>query len=279
MTYAIAAIRTIPVPGASVLVCLVACLGGLLGRIIDDLRAPTPTLLLGLSPLELLVMFFAARAIIQSDEPREVGAPHLIAGLALLAPSGGLAWIALGAFASWRFMFTQGQARMGFALFAAFALSEIWMSIGFKSFGGYLLPLDAQLAAYTLGLLGFPTQVVGNVVQVTGGNNIVVLITCASLHRMPLALLAAVALAITTPGARANLRQLSLIGALAMLGYAALNLVRLVLMGWSPLMYAFMHDGHGASLYDAAQTMLVFLVSRRKNTQTSPEPNNVGESA
>jgi hypothetical protein len=44
-------------------------------------------------------------------------------------------------------------------------------------------------------------------------------------------------------------------------------------------MYAFMHDGHGASLYDAAQTMLVFLVSRRKNTQTSPEPNNVGESA
>jgi hypothetical protein len=183
-------------------VCLAACLGGLLGRIIDDLRAPTPTLLLGLSPLELLVMFFAARALLQSCEPREVGAPHIIAGLALLAPSGGLAWIALGAFASWRFMFTQGQARIGFALFAVLALSEVWMSIGFKVLGGYLLPLDAQLAAQTLALLGFPTQVVGNVVQVSGGNNIVVLITCASLHRMPLALLAAIALAVTAPGAR-----------------------------------------------------------------------------
>ena len=279
MSFAIATIRTIPFPGASVLVCLVACLGGLLGRIIDDLRAPTPTLLLGLSPLELLVMFFAARALLQSCEPREVGAPHIISGLALLAPSGGLSWIALGAFASWRFMFTQGNARIGFALFAALALSQVWMSIGFKILGGYLLPLDAQLAAQTLAVLGFPTQVVGNVVQVSGGNNIVVLITCASLHRMPLALIAAIALAVTAPGARATLRQLSLIGALAMLGYAALNLVRLVLMGWSAEHYAFMHDGHGASLYDAAQTMLVFLVSRVASPAADAEPNTVGKSA
>jgi hypothetical protein len=267
MPVAIATIRTIPFPGASVLVCLAACLGGLLGRIIADVRAPTPTLLLGLSPLELLVMFFATRAILRSDEPRDVGAPHIISGLALLAPSGGLAWIALCAFASWRFMFTQGQARIGFALFSVLALSEIWMSIGFKILGGYLLPLDAQLAAHTLALLGFPTQVVGNVVQVSGGNNIVVLITCASLHRMSLALLAAIALSVTALGARATLRQLAVIGALAAAGYAALNLLRLVLMGWSAPLYAFMHDGHGASLYDAAQTMLVFLVSRSRNAE------------
>ena len=272
MSFAIATIRTIPFPGASVLVCLVACLGGLLGRIIDDLRAPTPTLLLGLSPLELLVIFFAARALLQSDEPREVGAPHLLAALALLAPSGGLSWIALAAFASWRFMFTQGNARIGFALFAALALSEVWMSIGFKILGGYLLPLDAQLAAQALALLGFPTQVVGNVVQVSGGNNIVVLITCASLHRIPLALLAAVALCVTAPDARATLRQLVIVGALAMLGYCALNLLRLVLMGWSAPLYAFMHDGHGASLYDAAQTMLVFLVSRVASPAADAEP-------
>ena len=96
MTFAIATIRTIAVPGASLLVCLAACLGGLLGRIIEDLRAPAPTLLLGLSPLELLVMFFAARAILQSCEPRDVGASHMIAALALLAPSGGLSWVEIG---------------------------------------------------------------------------------------------------------------------------------------------------------------------------------------
>ena len=67
MTYAIAAIRSAPLTGASLLVCLAACLGGLLGRIIEDLRAPTPTLLLGLSPLELLVIFFAARALLHSN--------------------------------------------------------------------------------------------------------------------------------------------------------------------------------------------------------------------
>jgi hypothetical protein len=84
---------------------------------------------------------------------------------------------------------------------------------------------------------------------------------------MSLALLAAIALSVTALGARATLRQLAVIGALAAAGYAALNLLRLVLMGWSAPLYAFMHDGHGASLYDAAQTMLVFLVSRSRNAE------------
>ncbi|MDB5571271.1 MAG: hypothetical protein JWN93_2454 [Hyphomicrobiales bacterium] len=259
MTAVMATVRTLPRPSATLLVCLAACAGGLLGRVMEDLSGAEQTLLLGLSPLELLVIFVAAR-LVMSGDPAEagVGAPHALAAVGLLAPSGALAWGVLGAFASWRAIGASAPVRTGLLLLAALAVSEAWMSVGFKTVAGHLLALDAQVAAVTLALLGFPTQVVGNVVEVAGGNNIVVLVTCATLHRLPLAIVAAMALA-----APASPRRALVVCALVAAGYAALNMARLVGMGVSGEWYAFLHNGAGASLYDAAQTALVFLVASR----------------
>jgi hypothetical protein len=258
MAAALAMIRTVPLSGGALLVCLAACAGGLLARVVEDLSGAAPTLLLGLSPLELLIIFVAARALAQAGAGERIGAPHALAALGLLVPSGAAAWIALGAFALWRSLWENAQARFALLLFAALALSELWMSVGFKTVASLLLPLDAQMTAYVLGLVGFAPQVTGNVVQVPGGNTIVVLVTCATLHRMPLAILAAIALA-----APASRRQLVQVGVLVVIGYGALNLARLVGMGVSAEWYAFLHQGTGASLYDAAQTALVFLAARR----------------
>jgi hypothetical protein len=250
------------------LVCLVACANGLVARVIEDVRAPSPSLLLGLSPFEGLAVFCAARLLTQGQgaEVPRLGLAHGLAALAMLAPSASGAWAVLFAFAGWRALRAKGGARSGFLIFAAFALAQGWSALGFKMFSAPLLALDAALAAQALALLGMAPRVLGNVVEVAGGHSIVVLVTCATLHRLPLALVAALALA-----APASLRDCVRVCAVAAVGYAALNLVRLVLMGLSPQHYAFMHEGAGASLYDAAQTILVFLVAgRRPGAERAP---------
>jgi hypothetical protein len=248
-------------PSPDLLICLAACANGLAARVVEDVRAPAPSLLLGLSPFELLAAALAARLLTQGQgaEAPRVGLAHGLAALAMLAPSASGAWAVLFAFAGWRALRTRGPARAGFLIFAAFALAQAWGAIGFKMVSGPLLALDAALAAQALALLGMAPRVLGNVVEVAGGHSIVVLVTCATLHRLPLALVAALALA-----APASLRDCVRICALAAVGYCALNLARLVLMGLSPQHYAFMHEGAGAGLYDAAQTILVFLVAGRR---------------
>lgn len=242
----------------SLALCLGACACGVVGRVIADARAAQPSPLLGLSPFELLVIFIAARAILRGGD---AGTPPLLlwpAAILLLAPSGAGAFAVLTVFALAQAARSAGEARTGYLLFAALGVSEIWVTIGFKLASPVLLPLDAQAAAVLLRGVGFTTDVSSNVVHVEGGNAIVVLIACATLHRLPLALVAAAALAAPAPA-----REMIRILALAAAGYMVLNMARLVAMGWSPEAYAFMHDGTGASLYDAAQTALVFLVAHR----------------
>jgi hypothetical protein len=245
------------------LVCLAACANGLVARVIEDLRGPSPSLLLGLSPFELLAAALAARAITQGKAadfaPARVSLAHGLAALSMLAPSAAGAWIVLFAFSLWRAPHARGMERAGLLVFAGLGLAQAWAAVGFKLISGPLLALDAALTARALDLLGLSTRLVGNVVEVTGGHAIVVLVTCATLHRLPLALVAALALA-----APASARRCAMVCVLAGAGYCALNLVRLTLMGLSPDHYAFMHEGAGASLYDAAQTILVFLVAGRK---------------
>lgn len=248
---------SIPAFGASQVACVLACASGFLDRVFADLRSDSPSLTLGLSPLELLVVVLAARTI-QTLGQKRFSQRHLVLALALAVPSGATAWIALAVFASYEAWRARAGERMGFVLFVGLAVCELWMTVGFKSLAPMLLPLDAAMAAAGLRVAGFATQVTNNVVEVAGGNSIVVLVTCATFHRMPLALLAAVALAPAV-----SPRPLIAMCLTVAICYFALNLARLVAMGWSPEAYAFMHDGTGASLYDAAQTMLVFLVAMR----------------
>lgn len=240
-------------------VCLAACACGLVGRVIEALRSAQPSLLLGLSPLELLAIFMAARLIFTSqdnDQPsRWVIWP---AALLLLPPSGAGAWIVLGLVGLAQALRTQGEARAGYLVFAMLGVAQLWVTIGFKVASGPLLAFDAQLVAWLMQGLGFAPARIGNVVEIPDGNTIVVLLTCATFHRMPVAIVAA--LSMSAPAAA---RDLAPVVARVAAGYFILNMGRLCAMGWSPEAYAFMHDGTGASLYDGAQTLLVLLAARR----------------
>ena len=258
MSQTISSIRTVRTPPA-LAVCLAACACGLIGRVIEALRSAQPSLLLGLSPLELLAIFMAARLALSTREA-DSASPWVIwpAALLLLPPSGAGAWIVLGLVGLAQAQRTHGEARAGYLLFAMLGVAQLWVTIGFKVASGPLLALDAQLIAWVMQGLGFAATRIGNVVEIPNGNDIVVLITCATFHRMPVAIIAALSLS-----APAAARDLAPVIARVAAGYFILNMGRLCAMGWSPESYAFMHDGTGASLYDGAQTLLVILAARR----------------
>jgi hypothetical protein len=258
MSQTISSIRTVQTP-AALAVCLAACACGLVGRVIEALRSAQPSLLLGLSPLELLAIFMAARLILSSQDA-DKASPRVIwpAALLLLPPSGAGAWLVLGLVGLAQAQRTQGEARAGYLLFAMLGVAQLWVTIGFKVASGPLLALDAQLIAWVMQGLGFAATRIGNVVEIPDGNTIVVLLTCATFHRMPVAIIAALSLS-----APAAARDLAPVIARVAAGYFILNMGRLCAMGWSPESYAFMHDGTGASLYDGAQTLLVILAARR----------------
>ena len=253
MAFAISTIGAKGLGSPTLLLCLAACANGLVDRVAVELKAAGPSLLLGLSPLELLIIYVAARAL-PSDA---LGWPHIAAAFVMLAPNGAAAWIALSGMCAALALRPGDRPRTGLWLFAALGACEVWTTIGFRMVAPVALAMDAQVAAFALRLAGFAASVAGNVVTVPDGNTIVVLVTCATIHRLPLALLAAAALAAPAPAAR----MARVIG-VVLCGYVALNVLRLTLMGFSAQLYAVMHDGAGASLYDAAQTALVFLAAR-----------------
>lgn len=246
----------LPALNATQVVCLACCANGFLDRVIQDLRGPEPTIMLGLSPFELLIAFVAVRELGGARE--RAGLPHFALALLLLAPSGAIAWIGLAAFGAFLAVRARGEARFTPLLLVGLAVGQLWATIGFKAFADPLLAADAQITALGLAAFGIAASVAGNVVNAPDGNSIIVLITCATFHKMPLAVVAAFALA-----GPARVIRLAEIGAIVVVGLALMNFGRLVLMGFSPGVYVFMHDGTGAQLFEAAQTVLIFLAAMR----------------
>ena len=247
----------LPALNATQVVCLACCANGFLDRVIQDLRGPAPTIMLGLSPFELLIAFVAIRELGGAVHKR-LGLAHFALALLLLVPSGAVAWAGLAAFGAYAALRTRGEDRFGPLLLVGLAAGQLWATLGFKAFDDLFLAADAHIAALGLAALGYATSVTGNVVNAPDGNSIVILITCATFHKMPLAVVAAFALA-----GPARVIRFAEIGAIVVVGLALMNFGRLVLMGFSPGVYVFMHDGTGAQLFEAAQTVLIFLAAMR----------------
>ena len=258
MISSLKSLASAPMLNATQIVLLACCVNGFVERMVADARSPSPTMLLGLSPFELLIIFVAIRELRKTSALDSARLAHFLTAGCLLIPSGAVAWVALGAFALWLAARAPANERFGPLLFIGLAVGELWVTVGFKLFATELLAIDAAITAMALNLIGFSASVDGNVVNVPGGADLLVLVSCATLHRMPLAIVSAIALA-----GPARLAVHAEIALLTLIGAGALNAARLVGMGVSPEWYEFLHNGAGASLYDAAQTILIFLIAMR----------------
>lgn len=190
---------------------------------------------------------------------RALGLAALVYGVLILAPSSLVSWLSVAAFAAWIAVHAPLKPRIGALLFLALALVMIWTSAGVKLFIDRVTAFDAWILQHMLMMLSFDIERNGNLVTAASGHNVVILLDCATLKRLPLGLLSCFSASLLS-GRLMPARPL--LGSLALLalGLTALNAVRLTLLSLSPHAYELIHGDIGKSLYDAIETLVVIWI-------------------
>ena len=191
--------------------------------------------------------------------PRSLGLAALIYAATVLVPSSLVSWLSVALFATWIAWHAPLKPRIGALLFLALALVMIWTSAGVKLFIDRVTAFDAWMLQHLLMLLSFDIQRNGNLVTAASGHNVVILLDCATLKRLPLGLLSCFSASLLA-GRLMPARPLLLSLSLLALGLTLLNAVRLTLLSLSPQAYDLIHGDVGKSLYDALETLIVIWI-------------------
>jgi hypothetical protein len=142
---------------------------------------------------------------------------------------------------------------------AALAINSFWGPLLFQSFTGEIISLDTTLLKWTYSVLR-PDIVSDGTTFTTGKTfGIIVIGACSVFTSASVAFLASTAMAQhLKPGIR---WRDGLVLAGVLLAMIAINTFRLALMGWSRPYYDFWHNGEGATIYSAAQTLLITFIA------------------
>ena len=196
-------------------------------------------------------------ALAGNDLPkRALGMAALLFSLIVLAPSSLVAWAATFIFAGWIAFNTHGRARSGALIFMGLALVVIWTSVLIKAVMDRVTSLDAWIVQHILALLDIHLERDGNLLISSTGHNIVILMDCATLKRLPLGLLSCVSASLLTGYVVPRNRLFVALGAVGA-SLVAMNAVRLSLLSLSPHLYELVHGDIGKSIYDAIETLFV----------------------
>ena len=171
---------------------------------------------------------------------------------ALLVPSSGFSAIAVMALGGWEILRRPRDVnyRAGIIIFIAAAARELWVATAMKMLSPVLLHIDAVLTRTTLGLLGHPSVVTGNLIETDQGMVLAVLMTCSSFANISLALLTWLVL---TRWLRPHFRRRDLAAALLVaLAVIIVNLTRLTIMGLGPVDYELAHGSIGQTTTELA---------------------------
>lgn len=236
--------------GLTFMLLLAAWLSLQLGPMVLALREAGPTAwfaLNGLGPLDILALWAALEALWRGARAGELRAPAwagaACAGL-LLVPStlvAATALVVMGGATAWR---SRGAARWGAIGMAGLGAIQLGHVLGQELLGA-LTHLEAWATHALLSLLEPGLTLAGPVLRMPEGHGIVVLAGCSILHFLPPALLALVVMR-RAANADLPLARPILVLVVALL---ALNLLRLMLLAWSPLAYAWGHGVLGTNLF------------------------------
>jgi hypothetical protein len=239
-----------PGAGLTFLLLPAAWLSVQLGPMVLALRETGPAALLGLNglgPLDVLALWVSMEALWRGARAGELSAPAwagaACAGL-LLIPStlvAAFALVLMGGATAWR---SRGAARWGAAGMGGLGAIQLGHVLGQELLGS-LTQLEAWATYLSLSLLEPGLTVAGPVLRMPDGHGIAVLAGCSIAHVLPPALLALAVLRRSTD-ADLPLARPILVLSLALL---ALNLMRLMLLAWSPLAYAWGHGVLGTNLF------------------------------
>lgn len=221
-----------------------------LGPMLLALREAGPAALLtlnGLGPLDLLALWASLEAVWRGARAGELRLPAwagaLCAGL-LLVPSTLVAAVALlmaGATAAWS---SRGAARWGAIGMAGLGALHLGGVLGQEALGA-LTHLEAWATHALLSWVEPGLTLAGPVLRMPDGHGIAVLAGCSLAHFLPPALLALVVMRRSTSPSLPLARPI-LVLTMALL---ALNLLRLMLLAWSPIAYGWGHGVLGTNLF------------------------------
>lgn len=185
-----------------------------------------------------------------------LGAAALVYAAAVLAPSSLVAWGATLAYSGYLAIRLSGQPRWGALIVFGLSAVMIWTSAVIKAVSLQVTAFDARIVAEVFHLIGWQITRDGNLLTTPSGHNVLILMDCATLKRLPLGLLSCVSASLLT-GNLIPARRLAASLALVALALTAMNAVRLTLLTLSPEAYAIVHGDIGKSVYDALETLFV----------------------
>jgi hypothetical protein len=217
--------------------------------------AQDPRWNLPVSPVLLLIAAVSARTIylsVSASGPVNVVSLGLLA-VGALVPSSMAAWTTLFAVSAVGII-TDKQRRLAHQLPLALATTQMWKAVGFKVLASPVVEVEAAVLGAVLRLIGFDATVIGNVIRITPEHSLILLAGCSALSDLGVILLGWTAVfMLVHPGHQVPLRRLALLACATI----ALNILRLVLMSVTQDWYEFVHNGMGASVYDAVLCALV----------------------
>jgi hypothetical protein len=229
---------------------------------------------LPVSPVLALIAAVAARTIYLSTPTSGlVSAGSLgLLGVGALVPSSLMAWTALFGVSALG-LIADTPRRLAHQLPLALAATQLWKGVGFKVLASPVVEAEAAVLGTVLRLIGFDATVIGNVIRITPEHSLILLAGCSALSDLGVILLGWTAVfMLVQPGVQVPLRRLALVAGATM----TLNILRLVLMAVDQDWYELVHNGMGASVYDAVLCAVVmtaglFYAPTNAVTKTAPQ--------
>lgn len=192
------------------------------------------------------------RAVVERPFDRWDGLALPLYAIGVMVPSSGCSASAVMALGACEILRRPRDVnyRAGVMIFIAAGARELWVATAMKMLSPWLLHIDAVLTRTTLGLLGHPSTVTGNLIETDQGMVLAVLMTCSSFANISLALLTWLVL---TRWLRPNFQRTDLVAALmVVLAVITINLTRLTIMGLGPVDYALAHGPIGQTATELA---------------------------
>lgn len=246
--------RAVPVPGgeagAPFALLLAGWVGLQLGPLVLAWRESGPAALLqmnGLGPIELLAVWASAEALWRGGRAGELRAPPwamLGGALLMLLPSTLLSAAVLLLGGVVVAVHSRGAARWGALGFVGLGAIHLLGVLGREPLS-VLITWEAWAAHALLAWFEPGATLAGAVLRMPDGHGIAVMPGCSATQLVPMALLALAVMCRGTVPGHAMLRVM-LLAALALVG---LNLLRLVLLAWSPLAYGWGHGALGTNVF------------------------------
>ncbi len=205
-------------------------------------------------PLELLALWLALGALWRGGALGQAGGGGLAGPAAwvfaagMLLPSTLLAALLLVGFGGILAWESRGAARLGALSMAALGANLLWLRYGQPAFGGPLIDAEAWTTHALLSLAEPGLMRLGHQLRMPGGHGIVILPGCSLGQTLPLAILCFL---LMHQGASTARRTVVALAGLVLV-LAAINLLRLGLLAWSPASFAWGHGLVGANLFGLA---------------------------